>query len=160
MKNDVVEELFVKYYNDAFLYVLSLSRNKALAEDAVSTAFFKALRGGDNEIKNFKPWLMKVCRNVCFDMMKHRKRYAALSESLKDESESAVEKIIKDERYKSLYRAIELLPQAQKEAVLLFYFEELRVKEIANVTGKTEDYVKVLLYRARENMKSILEKKQ
>ena len=81
MKNDVVEELFIKYYNDALLYVLSLSRNKALAEDAVSTAFFKALRGGDDEIKNFKPWLMKVCRNVCFDMLKHRKRYAALDES-------------------------------------------------------------------------------
>ena len=47
MKNDVVEELFIKYYNDALLYVLSLSRNKALAKDAVSTAFFKALRGGD-----------------------------------------------------------------------------------------------------------------
>ena len=35
MKNDVVEELFIKYYNDALLYVLSLSRIKALAEDAV-----------------------------------------------------------------------------------------------------------------------------
>lgn len=157
MKNDVVEELFIKYYNDALLYVLSLTRNKALAEDAVSTAFFKALRGGDDEIKNFKPWLMKVCRNVCFDMLKYRKRYAALDESKADESENAVDKIIRDERYKSLYRAIELLPETQREAVLLFYFEELRIREIASVTGKTEDCVKVLLYRARENMKSILE---
>ena len=153
MKNDVVEELFVKYYNDALLYVLSLSGNKALAEDAVSTAFFKALRGGDGEIKSFKPWLMKVCRNVCFDMLKHRKRYAAIDEN-------AVDKIIRDERYKALYRAIALLPDTQKEAVLLFYFEELRIKDIAGVTGKTEDYVKVLLYRARENMKNILERKQ
>ncbi len=160
MKNDVVEELFIKYYNDALLYVLSLSRNKALAEDTVSTAFFKALRGSDEKIVNFKPWLMKVCRNVCFDMLKHRKRYAALDEGLKDESENAVDKIIKDERYKSLYRAIELLSEAQREAVLLFYFEELRIKEIASVTGKTEDYVKVLLYRARENLKNILERKQ
>ena len=160
MKNDVVEELFVKYYNDALLYVLSLSGNKALAEDAVSTAFFKALRGGDGEIKSFKPWLMKVGRNVCFDMLKHRKRYAAIDESMKDESENAVDKIIRDERYKALYRAIALLPDTQKEAVLLFYFEELRIKDIAGVTGKTEDYVKVLLYRARENMKNILERKQ
>ena len=43
---------------------------------------------------------------------------------------------------------------------MLFYFEELRIKDIAGVTGKTEDYVKVLLYRARENMKNILERKQ
>ena len=103
---------------------------------------------------------MKVCRNVCFDMLKHRKRYAAIDESMKDESENAVDKIIRDERYKALYRAIALLPDTQKEAVLLFYFEELRIKEIAGVTGKTEDYVKVLLYRARENMKNILERKQ
>ena len=160
MKNDVVEELFIKYYNDALLYVLSLSRNKTLAEDVVSTAFFKALRGGDDDIKNFKPWLIKVCRNVYFDILKHKKRYVALDENMKDESESAVDKIIKEERYKSLYKAIELLSEAQREAVLLFYFEELRIKEIASVTGKTEDYVKVLLYRARENMKVILEKRQ
>ena len=30
MKNDVVEELFIKYYNDALLYVLSLSRNRQI----------------------------------------------------------------------------------------------------------------------------------
>lgn len=160
MRKDVVEELFIKYYNDALLYVLSLSRNKTLAEDVVSTAFFKALRGGDDDIKNFKPWLIKVCRNVYFDILKHKKRYVALDENMKDESESAVDKIIKEERYKSLYKAIELLSEAQREAVLLFYFEELRIKEIASVTGKTEDYVKVLLYRARENMKVILEKRQ
>ncbi|MFR2944750.1 MAG: RNA polymerase sigma factor [Lachnospiraceae bacterium] len=137
MKNDVVEELFVKYYNDALLYVLSLSGNKALAEDAVSTAFFKALRGGDGEIKSFKPWLMKVCRNVCFDMLKHRKRYAAIDESMKDESENAVDKIIRDERYKALYRAIELLPDTQKEAVLLYrrtYSKTLRVTEKRKIT--------------------------
>lgn len=160
MKNDVVEELFKKHYNGALLYTLSLTANKHLAEEIVSTAFFKALKTADDEIRDFKPWLMRVCRNVCFDTLKRRKRYAELSEELADESEQAVEKIIRDEQYQALYKSIELLPDAQKEVVLLFYFEGLKVKDITTVVGKTEDNVKVLLYRARENMKKILENKK
>ncbi len=157
MRNDVVEELFKKYYNGALLYTLSLTANKHLAEEIVSTAFYKALRSADDDIKNFKPWLIKVCRNVCFDTLKKRKRYADLSEDVVDESEQAVEKIIRDEQYQALYKAIELLPDSQREVVLLFYFEDLKIKDIAAVTEKTEDNVKVLLYRARENLKKILE---
>lgn len=160
MKSDVIEELFVRYYNDALLYALSLTRNKSLAEDVVSTAFYKALRGGDGEIKNFKPWLIRVCRNVSFDILKRRKRIAELPDNVIDESETAVEQIIRDESYKALYKAIELLPETQKETVLLFYFEEISIKDVALVTGKTEDNVKVLLYRARENLKKIMEKKE
>ncbi len=160
MKSDVIEELFVRYYNDALLYALSLTRNKSLAEDVVSTAFYKALRGGDGEIKNFKPWLIRVCRNVSFDILKRRKRITELPDNVIDESETAVEQIIRDESYKALYKAIELLPETQKETVLLFYFEEISIKDVALVTGKTEDNVKVLLYRARENLKKIMEKKE
>lgn len=160
MKSDVIGELFVRYYNDALLYALSLTRNKSLAEDVVSTAFYKALRGGDGEIKNFKPWLIRVCRNVSFDILKRRKRITELPDNVIDESETAVEQIIRDESYKALYKAIELLPETQKETVLLFYFEEISIKDVALVTGKTEDNVKVLLYRARENLKKIMEKKE
>ena len=160
MKSDVIEELFVRYYNDALLYALSLTRNKSLAEDVVSTAFYKALRGGDGEIKSFKPWLIRVCRNVSFDILKRRKRITELPDNLIDESETAVEQIIRDERYKALYKAIELLPETQKETVLLFYFEDISIKDVALVTGKTEDNVKVLLYRARESLKKIMEKKE
>lgn len=158
MRNDVVEELFKKYYNGALLYALSLTANKHLAEEIVSTAFYKALRSADDDVRNFKPWLIKVCRNLWFDTLRKRKRYADFPEEIVDESEHAVEKIIRDEQYQALYKAIELLPESQRETVLLFYFENLKIKDIATVTEKTEDNVKVLLYRARENLKKILEK--
>ena len=44
MKSDAIEELFRKYYNDALLYLISLTGNVAIAEEMVSTAFFKALK--------------------------------------------------------------------------------------------------------------------
>lgn len=156
MKTDVVDMLFQKYYNDVLLYALSLTRNTTLAEEAVSTTFFKALRSRD-EVLNFKSWLMRVCRNVCFDLLKKRNRFVSIDETTIDESEHAIDKIIRDERYKALHHAIELLADAQKEVILLHYFENFRIKDISLIVGKTEDNVKVLLYRARENLKKILE---
>lgn len=43
MKSDVINELFSKYYNEALLYTMSICKDKTLAEDIVSEAFFKAL---------------------------------------------------------------------------------------------------------------------
>ncbi len=157
MRSDIVEKLFQQYYNSALLYTLSLSKNKALAEDIVSTAFFKALKSADDSITDFKPWLMRVCRNTYYDHYKKQKRHGELSEDIIDESEQAVDKIIRGEQYQALYKAIELLPEAQQEAVMLFYFENIKVNDIAKIVDKSPDNVKVMLYRARENLKKILE---
>ena len=59
-----------------------------------------------------------------------------------------------------LYRAISLLPDAQKEAVTLFYFSGLSVQSISEITGKSETNTKVLLCRAREKLRKILEEEQ
>ncbi len=157
MKHDVVEKLFQQYYNSALLYTLSLAKNKQVAEDIVSTAFFKALKSADNSIADFKPWLMRVCRNTYYDYYKKQKRHGELDENIVDESEQAVDKIIRGEQYQALYRAMELLPEAQREVVTLFYFENIKVNDVASIVGKTVDNVKVMLYRARENLKKILE---
>ena len=71
-----------------------------------------------------------------------------------------IESIIRKEEYRSLYRAIELLPDTQREAVLLFYFWGLPIKTIAEVTGKSETNTKVLLCRARERLRKIMEEER
>ena len=157
MKSDAIEELFRKYYNDALLYLISLTGNVAIAEEMVSTAFFKALKTADGAIKDFKPWLLKVCRNIFLSHCRAKKRYVELNENIPDRNESAIEKVIRNEDYRALYRAIGLLPEGQKEAVTLYYFEGLSVKEIAEITGKSAEGVKVSMYRARENLKKIME---
>ena len=114
MKSDAIEELFRKYYNDALLYLISLTGNVAIAEEMVSTAFFKALKTADGAIKEFKPWLLKVCRNIFLSHCRAKKRYVELNENIPDRNESAIEKVIRNEDYRALYRAIGLLPEGQK----------------------------------------------
>ena len=156
MDHDLVEQLFKKYYNDVLLYAMSLTKNASEAEDLVSEAFFKALAAID-DVKNFKAWILKVCRNLFLNKRRKHSKIVELSEDMPSESD-VLQQIVKDENYRALYKAIGLLPQNLKEVILLFYFEDMRVDAISLIVGKSESNVKVMLYRGREQIKQILEK--
>ena len=156
MKHDIIEELFRKYYNDALLYTLSLTKNYPFAEEIVSDSFYAALKTADGEVHNFKAWLLKVCRNLYFNSLRKNNRLQELDDRIADESESALESIIRKEEYRALYHAMSLLNPTYKEVITLFYFEDLSLKDIALVTGKSEAVVKVTLFRGREALKKIL----
>lgn len=159
MKPDIIDQLFSQHYNEALLYTISLCRNRTVAEDIVSSAFFKALTLADDSIHNFKPWLLTVCRNEFISICRKNSRLTGedIPEDLADDREEVIESIIRREEYRSLYRAIGLLPDTQREAVMLFYFSGLPIKSISDVTGKSETNTKVLLCRAREKLRKIME---
>ena len=162
MKPDLVDQLFSQYYNEALLYTISLCRNRTVAEDIVSNAFFKALTLADDSIRDFKPWLLTVCRNELISICRKSSRFTGeeIPEDLADDREEVIEGIIRREEYRSLYRAIGLLPDTQKEVITLFYFSGLPIKSISEITGKSETNVKVLLCRAREKLRTIMEEEQ
>lgn len=162
MKPDIIDQLFSQHYNEALLYTISLCRNRTVAEDIVSSAFFKALTLADDSIHNFKPWLLTVCRNEFISICRKNSRLTGedIPEDLADDREEVIESIIRREEYRSLYRAIGLLPDTQREVVMLFYFSGLPIKSISEVTGKSETNTKVLLCRAREKLRKIMEEDQ
>lgn len=161
MRRDAIEELYKRYYNDALLYSLTIAGDKQLAEDAVQSAFYKALLLSDDSVKNFKSWLLRVCRNELFTRLKRAGRSERLSPEreavLTDEAESAVENIIRREEYRALHRSMALLKAAEREYLTLYYFEELPLPEMAAVLQKSETATKVGLFRARERLKEIFE---
>jgi len=162
MKPDIIDQLFSQYYNEALLYAISLSRNRTIAEDIVSNAFFKALSMSDNSIRDFKPWLLTVCRNEFISICRKNRRFTGeeIAENLADDREEIIESIIRKEEYRSLYRAIDLLPDTQKEAIMLFYFSGISIRDISKIIGKSETNTKVLLCRAREKLRIIMEGEQ
>ena len=155
----IIDQLFSQYYNEALLYSISLCRNRAMAEDIVSNAFFKALSMSDDSIRDFKPWLFTVCRNEFISICRKNSRFTGdeIPENFADDREEVIESIIRMEEYRSLYHAIDLLPEMQREVVMLFYFSGLPIKSVADVIGKSETNIKVLLYRAREKLRRIME---
>ena len=106
MKSDIVDQLFSQYYNEALLYSISLCKNRTVAEDIVSNAFFKALSMADDSIRDFKPWLLTVCRNEFISLCRKESRFTGedIPEDYVDDREEVIEGIIRKEEYRSLYR--------------------------------------------------------
>lgn len=159
MKNAAFEKLFKMYYNEALLYVCSLTHDRALAEDIVQEAFSKALTSIDNERDTFKYWLFKVSRNCYFDYLRKAKRLTPIDDRQRADEIELVQGIIEKEEYRALYEAISRLKENYREVVLLYYFDGMSVGEISKITGQSADNVKVLLFRARAKLKQFLEAK-
>ena len=140
MKPDLIDQLFSQYYNEALLYTISLCRNRTVAEDIVSDAFFKALSMADDSIRDFKPWLLTVCRNEFISICRRDRRFTGeeIPEDLADDREEVIETIIRRGEYRSLYRAIELLSETQREAVMLFFFRVFRSEAFQKLSGKVK----------------------
>ena len=93
-----------------------------------------------------------------FHYLRKNKRLAEQQdESVADDRKALIDEIIDDEKYRALYRAVELLDDVHREAITLFYFEEQSIKQISDIMNKTEDHVKLILFRARIKLKSLLE---
>ena len=128
-------------------------RDRALAEDAVQETYLKALRylsdfrGESSE----KTWLMKIAINTCRDIQRSawfRHHDRRITPEMLPEAMEEYEQ--KDERITLL---IAQLPQKLKEVVLLYYFQELSVIEIAKVLSISQSSVSGRLKRARERLK-------
>lgn len=157
MKAAAFEALFKRHFNEAMLYVCSLTHDRYLAEEIVQEAFSRAFVSIDEERDTFKFWLFKVCRNCYFDYLRKAKRMSPINEAVTSGEEELAAGVIKNEEYRALYRAIGALKENYREVVMLFYFEGLSVNEIADLVGISADNVKVQLFRARTKLKQILE---
>ncbi len=156
MKNEAIERLFKKYYNEAKLYVTALCHDVSLAEEIVADSFYKAFTRIDEEKESFKFWLLKVCRNAWLDHLKKTRRLTDMDDRIRSGDRDLAEEVIESEEYKALYKAISLLKDNYREVILLYYFDELSVSEIAGITDQSVENVKVLMYRARAKLKEIL----
>ena len=156
MENDILEQLYSRYYRQLFLYAVSLTGSKEDAEDLVANTFVKALttfRSG-----NIAAWMYKVLRNEFFDLKKKRKWEISLEDNTpmqKDLSDQVVSRYIENEELSWLYRQILTLPQQEREVMLLTIQTDRTDAQMADILGISVSNIRVLRYRAK---KRIIEK--
>lgn len=127
-----LDELVALYYPGILRYCLWHTQNRQTAEDATQETFLKTIRHLDAYVHHgkFKAYIYKIAANVCIDY--NRKR---ITEQLPDDLskyDSSFEQIEAAADFASMLRC---LPNEQQEAVLLRFVHELKVREIAEVTG-------------------------
>jgi RNA polymerase sigma-70 factor (ECF subfamily) len=145
--------LFDRYFDLIYRFFWYRCKDRMLSEDLTSETFFKALRqlphfeGGDED---FLPWLYTIARNTLVDRMRKKQ-------------EEPVEIVENDLRTENPYHQVELrmdvwmllsqLSEQQRQVVQLRFIDDMPVKEIADMIGKSESATKSILYRALKQLK-------
>ena len=96
-----------------------------------------------------------LTRNACKYAKKDNKNIPVEDENIN--AGSVNDEYFSSEKYIRLYNAIDSLNKKMKTTVVLFYFNEMSIKEIAKITGSFEGTVKTRLFAARKRLKKYLE---
>ena len=149
----LVEEYQTAVLRICYLYLCDRSQ----AEDAVQETFLKVYKGLDSfrGESSEKTWIMKIAMNTCWNM-NHSGWARFFNRRVTPEMlpEAAVPFEEKDEE---LTWAVIRLPIRLREVILLYYYQGLKVNEIAEALGVSQPSVSGRLKRGRERLKDILE---
>lgn len=162
--SDSFRKLFHLYQDKAVRTAYHITGSRATAEDAAQDAFVKCYVEIGN-LKNpeaFKTWFYRLLVRTAWRYVALEKRNVPLPEAFEEakvfESKSTEQQYLEREMTDILYEQIKKLDAKKRTAVMLFYYNELTTKEIAQVMGCLEGTVKSRLYFARKMLKSNLER--
>lgn len=147
------EELFESYKDRAIKTVYLMTGHKQMAEDIVQEAFTTCYLS-IGKLKNpecFKTWFFKLLTRTAWRSIK-KERSLVPTETISELIEGA-KSLESRYEYEALYEQILRLDYPLQTTLILYYYNELTVKEIAKVMGCFEGTVKSRLYTARKRLK-------
>ena len=123
------------------------------AQDAVGEAVLLAWQSFEKlrDPKAAKGWLVKITVNCAYAQLRRDRRLVELEEA---EQLAAPEK---EELPENLWQAVLRLPEEQRLAVTLYYYEDMPVAQIARTLGVPQGTIKSRLNRGRERLRKLLE---
>lgn len=153
-------ELVTRHLDRVYAVALRILGNRADAEDLAQDAFLRlwtARERWEPGRAQVGTWLYRVVVNRCIDL-RRKSRELAVDEvpDVADDAASAVTTIHQGEMSRKLDDALTALPEQQRAAVVLFYFEDLSNAEIADVMETTVAAVESLLKRARKKLRDVM----
>lgn len=148
--------LYVRYADDILRYVRSFVQDHHEAEDITHDVFAKLMHViGKYEQREvpFTAWILRVARNAALDHIRARRSIPC--EEVRSEDDGHDQ--IASERGRDLRQALELLPEDQREVLVLRHIVGLSPTEIATTLGKTESSIHGLHHRGRRAVQFALQ---
>ena len=148
------EQIYKEHFTDVYKYVLSISRDEAVAEEVTQETFFKAMQKintFNGECKLFV-WLCQIAKNSYFTLHKKRKRFiSSYNMDIPTETDIETDYLDKDTA-KRLHVLLHNLDEPYKEVFSLRVFAELPFLQIGELFGKTDSWARLIFYRAKKQL--------
>ncbi len=165
--SSAIENFVRAYQQDIYRLVLSILDDSCEAEDATQEALLAALRGLDSfhGASSLKTWLYSIAINVCRTRLQRHKRHERLTkilgEILRVHSTPTVEEhTIQKESDQVLWQAIHHMDEKHRIPIVLRYYHDLSVAEIAEILQIPEGTVHSRLNTARKQLHNVLKEGQ
>ncbi|RDU38755.1 RNA polymerase [Neobacillus piezotolerans] len=151
--SEAFEQLLVEHtdrlYRTAYLYV----RNREDALDVVQETAYKAF-SSISQLRNeqyFLTWVTKILINCAYDVLKKRR-----NEISSENEVVAISNVKDDEEKLDLAAAIGKLPAKHQTSIILFYYFDMSLKEIATSLEVPENTIKTYLSRGKKQLRKLL----
>ncbi|MGE7602547.1 RNA polymerase sigma factor [Peribacillus sp. NPDC097675] len=150
-----LHEIYDRYEQDVFKYLMCLCRNVDLSEELTQETFYQAVKSIDryNGECKMSVWLCQIAKHTYYKYLEKNKkeqRDAVQDHILHTSPET---EFIHSEDKIALYRIIHLLEEPYKEVLLLRILGDLSFKEIGEIQMKNENWARVTFYRAKLKLK-------
>ena len=151
---DAFNLLVRQWEKPIYNFIVRMIGDREEAMDLCQEAFMKAYRELDSlkDLDRFSAWLYRIAHNTCFSKL--RKDQGKTFVEVQPETRAARTPI---ESRLAVEKALQELPEDQREVVVLKVFQSLKFEEIAAIQGAPVSTVKSRLYMGFEKLRSILE---
>ena len=155
--------IYERYHDKIFNHIYKLTRNIDITKDLTEETFHQVIKYRDTIIKSgapFERYIYRISTNKVYDYFREEKRIRRkqdkfyTKEEIKQNLDEA--KTIDDEELKD---AINNLEEIERICVIMYYFEDRNIEEIAFILSKGKSTISVLLKEARNNLAKMLQKK-
>ena len=152
--------LLARYGRRVFSLVVRIVGNAEDAEEVTQDVFLKAFRslGQFEGNSSFSTWLYRIAYNMAVSSVRKRRCvYVPIDDAvpadIADDAEEALSQALDtEERVECLKRALAMLPADERAMITLFYDEDRRMDEIAEIMGMTLTNVKTRIFRIRKKL--------
>jgi len=149
---DCPEEIIYRYQDTVYRIAFTYCRNSSDAQDVAQEVFIRYIKKLPSlkSEEHLKAWLIRVTINTAKSLLTSSwfKKVVPITEHLPATTE--------DSPCPDTYNAVMSLPDKYRAVVMLYYFEDYSVKEIAQILSRTETAVQTQLQRARAILKNTL----
>ena len=171
-ETSALELLIERHKNRIFSSIYLLVKDKYLAEDIFQDLFIKIIEnlkaGNYKEENKFLFWAMRIAHNLCVDHFRKIKSRPVIRTSndtdifdvLDFAEPNAEERIMKSQSRNQVMKLVSLLPEEQREVIILRHFADLKFKQIAELLNCSVNTALGRMRYALLNIRKMVEEKQ
>ena len=153
-----MQEIYKEHFETVKKYLFCLTHNNDISEELTQKTFYIAVKKIHTIQGKCKivVWLCQIAKNLWYSELKKSNKYQSFDEKKITEilpMQTMEETVITNEKKIDLYKQMQKLHFEAREVIYLRITGELTFKEIAEIMNRTESWVRVTFYRAKQKLK-------